>query len=189
MQHLWFLMSRPHVAMDWSPENHHLLNQVGLRDEQGHMPQPWGDLHSHGAARTETKNPQKNVHTVSSSEFMKAPASSEADMALPGHSKITSGKYPRDQKENWADREDGSKRWRVEGGRLGWKAWYGRTRVGKSPSKSQHGAVLLCQLKEKPLPADGQGGRARLLSDTCPRRQGLPKPNLRWDRPLTIVGT
>lgn len=48
--------------MDWSPENHHLLHQVGLRDDKGTchnletclaMEQP----------DTETKNPQKNVHT------------------------------------------------------------------------------------------------------------------------------
>ena len=86
--------------MDWSPENHHLLHQVGLRDEQGTCHNLEETCIAMAQPDTEIKNPQKNVHTVSSSEFTKAPASSEADMALPGHSKITSGKYPGGQKEN-----------------------------------------------------------------------------------------
>ena len=99
---------------------------------------------------TETKNPQKTVHT---------------SIKLRAH-------------------ENPSIFW----SRLRLEAGYGRTRAGKSPSQCQHGAVLLCQLKGKPFPADGQGGHARLLSDMCPRKQGLPKPSLRSDRLLTVVG-
>ena len=124
----------------------------GAQRWTGHMPQPWGDLQAMAQPDTEIKNPQKNVHTVSSSEFTKAPASSEADMALPGHSKITSGKYPwgserkLSRQRGWKQKMESWRRTtRVEG-----RIWKNQSGQEPFPKSTRHSASLSTKRKVTP---------------------------------------